>query len=67
MRNHVHLASDYLAAFRSTGLEVVNCVEPLWGDAEIATFEFAGDFPEMLDAAVRGLPIVMVWELEKGG
>lgn len=66
VRNHVHLASDYLAAFRSAGLEVVNCVEPLWGDAEIATFPFADDFPAMLDAAVRGLPIVIVWELEKG-
>ncbi len=65
VRNHVHLASDYLAAFRAAGLDVVRCVEPLWGDEEIATFEFAEDFPEMLAAAVKGLPIVVVWELEK--
>ena len=65
VRNHVHLVSDYLTAFRDAGLEVVRCVEPLWGDREIATFEFAGDFPDMLDAAVRGLPIVIVWELAK--
>ncbi|MDE2838043.1 MAG: class I SAM-dependent methyltransferase [Chloroflexota bacterium] len=67
VRNHVHLASDYLAAFQAAGLEVVRCVEPLWGDREIATFEFAADFPDMLDASVRGLPIVIVWELEKRG
>ena len=67
VRNHVHLVSDYLAAFQATGLEVVRCVEPLWGDREIATFEFADDFPDMLDAAVRGLPIVIVWELAKRG
>lgn len=65
VRNHVHLASDYLAAFQAAGLEVVRCVEPLWTDREIATFPFADDFPEMLVAAVKGLPIVIVWELEK--
>ncbi|MCY4582812.1 MAG: class I SAM-dependent methyltransferase [Chloroflexi bacterium] len=65
VRNHVHLASDYLAAFQAAGLDVVGCIEPLWGDEEIATFEFAKDFPDMLSAAVRGLPIVVVWELEK--
>ncbi len=67
VRNHVHLVSDYLAAFRAAGLEAARCVEPLWGDEEIATFPFADDFPDMLDAAVRGLPIVIVWELAKRG
>ena len=67
IRNHVHLVSDYLAAFQAAGLELVRCVEPLWGDREIATFEFADDFPDMLEAAVKGLPIVIVWELEKRG
>ena len=65
IRNHVHLASDYLAAFQVAGLNVVRCIEPLWGEREIATFEFADDFPDMLEAAVKGLPIVIVWELEK--
>ena len=65
VRNHVHMASDYLAAFQAAGLRVVRCLEPRWGDREIATFEFAGDFPETLEAAVKGLPIVIVWELEK--
>ncbi len=67
IRNQVHLASDYLAAFQAAGLGVVRCVEPLWGDREIATFEFADDFPDMLEAAVKGLPIVIVWELQRRG
>ena len=67
IRNHVHLVSDYLAAFQAAGLELVRCVEPLWGEREIATFEFAEDFPDMLEAAVKGLPIVIVWELAKRG
>ena len=65
VRNHVHLASYYLEAFQSVGLDVVRCLEPLWGEQEIATFEFADEFPDMLDAAVKGLPIVIAWELEK--
>ncbi len=67
VRNHVHLASDYLAAFQAAGLDVVRCLEPLWGEREIATFPFADDFPDMLETAVKGMPIVIVWELEKRG
>ena len=67
IRNHVHLASDYLAAFQAAGLDVVRCIEPLWGEREIATFPFADDFPDMLDAAVKGMPIVIAWELAKRG
>lgn len=65
VRNYVHLTADYFSAFQAAGLDVVRCIEPLWGDREIATFEFADDFPEMLNAAVGGLPIAIVWELEK--
>ncbi len=65
IRNHVHLASDYLEAFQAAGLDVIRCLEPLWGEREIATFPFADDFPDMLEAAVKGMPIVIVWELEK--
>ena len=67
VRNHVHLASDYLAAFQAAGLGVVRCLEPLWNEREIATFPFADDFPDMLETAVKGMPIVNVWELEKRG
>lgn len=66
IQNHVHLHSDYLAAFRAAGLEVIQCLEPLYGDAEVATLEgFGQHVPGLLDAAVKGLPIVIVWELKK--
>ena len=65
VRNHVHQLSEYLAAFREAGLTVVQCREPLWGAAELATLGFAGERPGLLEAAVEGLPIVIVWELEK--
>ena len=41
IRNYVHLASDYLTVFQDAGLNVVQCIEPLWGDPEIATIGFA--------------------------
>ena len=65
--NHVHIHSDYLRAFREAGLSVVQCLEPLWGEKEIATFGFADQMPDLVEAAVEGLPIIVVWELEKSG
>lgn len=65
VRNHVHLAADYLTAFRKAGLRVINCIEPLWGEREIATMGFAEQMPDLTESAVKGLLIVIVWELEK--
>ena len=65
VRNHIHQTSDYLAAFREAGLSVIQCREPLWGREELAVFSFTDDRPGLLEAAVEGLPIVIVWELEK--
>ncbi len=65
VRNYVHLTSDYLNAFQQAGLSVLQCKEPLWGDREIATIGFSEKMPELLDTAVKGLPIAIVWELQK--
>ena len=65
VRNYVHLPSDYLTAFQEAGLNVVHCIEPLHGDQEIAAMGFAEQLPDLMEAAVNDLPIVMVWELEK--
>jgi len=63
--NYVHLVSDYLNAFQEAGLDVVNCTELLHGGAEIATMAFAKQMPDLMEAAVKGVPIVIVWELVK--
>lgn len=65
VRNYVHLTSDYLTTFQEAGLDVVRCLEPLWGDQEIATMGFAEQMPDLMEAAVKGIPIVIVWELKK--
>ena len=66
-RNFIHQVSDYLGAFRSAGLDVVQCVEPQWGDEEVATLGVGEHVPGLLEAAGKGLPIIIVWELEKRG
>ena len=70
VRNHVHLPSDYLSAFREAGLDVVQCIEPLYGDMEIAEMRFAEQINEvrmhdLVEAAVKDIPIVIIWELVK--
>ena len=65
VKNNVHLTSDYLTAFREAGLNILQCIEPLWGDREVATMGFAEQMPDLVEAAVKGIPIVIVWELEK--
>ncbi|MYB47996.1 MAG: class I SAM-dependent methyltransferase [Dehalococcoidia bacterium] len=65
VRNYVHLTSDYLNAFQQAGLSVLQCKEPLWEDQEIATIGFSKKMPELLATAVKGLPIAIVWELQK--
>ena len=65
VRNFVHLPSDYLNASQQAGLNVVQCIEPLWGEKEIATIGFSEKMPDLVETALRGLPIAIVWELQK--
>ena len=53
------------AAFQSADLEVVQCVEPPWGDKEVVTLGVGEHVPGLMDAAVKALPIVIIWELVK--
>ena len=70
IRNYVHHTSAYIAAFREAGLEIVQCIEPLYGNQEIAAMDFAEQINEvqmndLMEVAVKGLPIVIIWELVK--
>ena len=65
IRNHIHLHSSYLTAFREAGLDVVQCVEPLYGDRELSTFGHLDAIPGLVKDALMGLPIVIIWELVK--
>ena len=65
VRNYVHLPSDYLTAFQEAGLNVVHCIELLHGDRETAAMGFAEQMPDLMEAAVKGAPVMIVWELVK--
>jgi SAM-dependent methyltransferase len=68
VRNYVWWPSEYLAAFATAGLEVVNCHEPLLG-APGGVPHFLEAPPPEQDAvarvAFRGLPGAIIWELRR--
>ena len=64
MRNHGHVHSEYLEAFAAAGLEVRRCIEPRFGDDEVAAQSLGMAFvPEATRAAYDGLPGALVWEV----
>jgi ubiquinone/menaquinone biosynthesis C-methylase UbiE len=65
VRNHHHLTSTWLRAFRAAGLTVVDCQEVLLDEAAVKTNPTALVFPEATTAALLGLPNLFVWELRK--
>ena len=63
VRNHPILIGTYLAAFRASGLDVLDCLE-----IPIAVDFTHGLFAEAADAATAfwdGIPAALVWSLEK--
>jgi SAM-dependent methyltransferase len=68
VREHPHSHADYLAAFRSAGLNVADCLEPrLTADHVTAKRRAFRHIPDATRQAYTGLPGVLVWDLEKGG
>jgi SAM-dependent methyltransferase len=64
MRNHGHVHSDYLRAFRAAGLEVRECLEPRFAAAHVAMQGLAHAFvPDAATAAYLDLPGALVWDL----
>ena len=64
VRGHLHLHGDYLRAFRTASLKVVDCVEPSFGPDEAAMQGPASAFcPRAAEAAYVGLPAALVWNL----
>jgi SAM-dependent methyltransferase len=62
VRNHLHLPSTYLSAFREAGLDVVDCLEPLWNTEEALKVPWVGARPDLWKATLADLPVVIVWE-----
>ena len=67
VRNYMHLPSEFLVAFEETGLEVVQFIERLCGEEEIAAMGLTEERSGLMTAAFKGVPIVIVWELVRVG
>lgn len=66
IREAPHLHGDYLAAFAAAGLGVSRCVEPVWVPETAAMVgKAAARIPQALEAALVGLPCVLIWDLER--
>jgi SAM-dependent methyltransferase len=66
IREHPHSHADYIAAFRSAGLRMRDCLEPeLTMDQVRAKRRAFRHIPEATAAAYLGLPGVLVWDAER--
>lgn len=61
-----HTHGDYLEAFAAAGLVARRCLEPPLTHAQ-ARARGKGLHPELHEAALTGLPAVIVWEAEREG
>ena len=59
---YVHTHSAYIEAFRSSGLEVLRCLEPPI-PAKLARAMGGGVADDAAEVAVTGLPGALIWEL----
>ena len=63
--NRTHHLSEYLAAFRASGLSVVDCIEPPIGDPQIERLPGYAAFPEACREAYAGIPYLLIWHLRR--
>ena len=60
-----YFASDYIAAFRNAGFDILECEEPRWGPVSGEGGPFARFCPEAAAAAYRDTPAAIVWHVQK--
>lgn len=65
VRNHHHLTSTWLRAFRAAELRVEDCVEVLVDDALVKANPAAFFYAAATRSAIHGLPYLFVWHLSK--
>jgi hypothetical protein len=46
---------------------VRGCLKPCWTEAAVAAQRWAAPVPEAAGQALVGLPMVLVWELDRAG
>ena len=67
VRNHFHLHSHYLDAFAPAGLRVRGCIEAPQTEDTVKGVPAFLVSPEATRQALLGLPLALVWDLERTG
>jgi ubiquinone/menaquinone biosynthesis C-methylase UbiE len=65
VRNFEHRHADYFDAFSRAGLHVRRCIEPAHTDATIKNVPSYAVAREATNAALLGIPLALIWELER--
>ena len=65
--NLTHQVSDYINAFRASGLSIVECVELPWGEAQLTRLPGYPVYPDACRQAFGELPYLLVWRLTRDG
>ncbi len=64
--NFIYWHSDYIKAFNRVGLTIQECYEPKIGQENMATAQINLDLsPKTVSAALKDLPIALIWVLKK--
>jgi ubiquinone/menaquinone biosynthesis C-methylase UbiE len=64
VREHPHTHADFMAAFRASGLSMLDCKEPKLTAQDVRAKRRAFEHvPDAVTAAYVGLPAVLVWEV----
>ncbi len=69
VRSYHHPHATYLAAFRAAGLTVLDCMEPVHAEEDLAALSggMLDLAPDAFRDALLGLPGALVWELARRG
>src|SRR4030067_1370628 len=64
--NYVHWYTNYLHAFDIANLRIMKCLEPLMNSKQVRLAQTGSQLNiKTISAALRGLPIAIIWILEK--
>lgn len=64
--NYIHWHSSYLQSFKRLGLKVIQCIEPTMKPKHMKLAKIGFDLNEkVITIALEGLPIALIWVLER--
>jgi ubiquinone/menaquinone biosynthesis C-methylase UbiE len=65
VRNLTHMVSEYITAFADADLRILQCIEPLFSDRQIAGLPSYPVYPDASRQAYGGLPSLLIWQLRR--